>query len=168
MFEIGGKILSRDEMMNSSIKNINWLRKTLNSDIKIAIENNNYYPTEAYDVVTDGEFLSEIVYENDLYFLFDIAHALITAKNKSQDYNRYKTTLPLDRIIQLHICKPDLSSRIAYDTHEKPDASIYGEVFSLIAQYPTIKYLTVEYYKEKEGLIDSIKHLKHSLDFEKV
>ena len=166
MFEVGGKIWSRDEMMNSSIKNIDWLRKTVNSDIMIAIENNNYYPTKAYDVVTDGEFLSEIVYENNIYLLFDIAHALITAQNKSQDYSGYKETLPLDRIIQLHICKPDLSSQIAYDTHEKPNASIYEEVFSLIIEYPTIEYLTVEYYKEKESLIDSVKHLKHSLDFE--
>jgi len=166
MFEVGGKIWSKDEMMNSSIKNIDWLRNTVNSDIKIAIENNNYYPTKAYDVVTDEGFLSEIVYENNIYFLFDIAHALITVHNKFQDYNRYKKKLPLDRIIQLHICKPDLSSKIAYDSHDKPDASIYEEVFSLIAEYPAIEYLTVEYYKEKDGLIDSIKHLKHSLDFE--
>jgi len=168
MFEIGGKVFSRDEMINSSTKNIDWLRKTLKSDIKIAIENNNYYPTEAYGVVTDGEFLSKIVYENNIYLLFDIAHALITAHNKSQDYISYKKTLPLDRVIQLHICKPDLSSTIAYDIHDKPDASIYEEVFSLIAEYPTIEYLTVEYYKEKFGLIDSIKQLKHSLDFKLV
>jgi len=166
MFEVGGKIWSKDEMIDSSIKNIDWLRKTVNSDIKIAIENNNYYPTEAYDIVTDGKYLSEIVYETNIYLLFDIAHGLITAHNKSQDYSRYKETLPLDKVIQLHICKPDLSSRIAYDSHEKPDAGIYEEVFSLIAEYPAIEYLTVEYYKEKDGLIDSIKHLKHSLDFE--
>ena len=72
MYEIGGNVFSRDEMMNSSRKNIDWLRKTLNTDIKIAIENNNYYPTEAYGVVTDGEFLSELVFENNIYLLFDI------------------------------------------------------------------------------------------------
>ena len=33
MFEIGGEVLSRDEMMNSSIKNINWLRKTVYQEI---------------------------------------------------------------------------------------------------------------------------------------
>ena len=145
--------------------NITWLRTVLNNDVGIAIENNNYYPTEAYDIVTNGDFISEIVYESDIYLLFDMAHAMVTAHNKKISYKGYINTLPLEKMIQIHICKPEISANgIAYDAHERPDDDMYERVTSLIQKYDTIKYLTVEYYKDKDILIDSLRRLRKFLD----
>lgn len=80
--QCGGKVYSRHEMCDNAESNIAWIRSFLDSDIDIAIENNNYYPTSAYNDITEGDFISNIVKMNNTYFLFDIAHAIVTACNK--------------------------------------------------------------------------------------
>ena len=67
--------------------------------VDIAIENNNFYPTDAYRDVTDAKFISEIVSENNIKFLFDIAHAKVTCFNKNINFERYKSNLPMDRAV---------------------------------------------------------------------
>ena len=60
-------------------KKFNWLRKNFRNKLLIGLENNNYYPTKAYDFVTDGDFIDKVVRDNNkLFFLFDLAHAQVT------------------------------------------------------------------------------------------
>lgn len=165
MFHPGGKICSRDEMINFARVNIKWLRSVLEDKVEIAVENNNYYPTEAYNVVTDGCFVLDIVCDNDIYFLFDIAHAMVTAHNRRVSFEEYISTLPLEKTIQIHLCCPGISTNgIAYDDHELPDEDMYSKVMSFVQEYDSIKYLTVEYYKDKDILIESLKRLRQILD----
>ena len=63
--------------------------KNILGDIEILIENNNYYPTKAYDIITDADFISNLVYDNNIGFLFDQAHAEITAHNQKIKYEEY-------------------------------------------------------------------------------
>ena len=77
----------------------------MEKEISISVENNNYYKTEAYDYVTDPDFISSIVYDNDINFLFDISHARISAYNSGVDYCEYLLKLPLNRVNQIHIFK---------------------------------------------------------------
>jgi len=164
MFQLEGKIYSTQEMLDHSIENSKWLRKTVKAGTYIGLENNNYYPTPAYDIVADGSFISQVLEENDLFLLFDIAHAMVAAHNKNINYNQYIATLPLDRLIQLHICQPKLpAGGIALDTHDEPNEEMFQEVVRLVNSYPKIKYLTIEYYKDKDILIESIHMLRQLL-----
>ena len=73
----------------------------------------------------------------------------------------FRRKLPLDKLIQLHICQPDLpTGKMARDTHYEPNDEMFNEVIRLIKEYPTIKYLTIEYYKDKDILIQSINKLR--------
>ena len=86
---------------------------------------------------------------------------MVTAHNKKISYDQYIENLPLDKLIQLHICQPELPlGGIARDTHNEPNHEMYLEVIRLIKKYPTIEYLTSEYYKDKDILIGSIKKLR--------
>lgn len=161
MFQLDGKIYSRQEMLNNSIENTKWLRDIVSNGTSIGLENNNYYPTPAYDIVADGDFIIQVLKKNNLFLLLDIAHAMVTAHNKKISYDQYISTLPLDKLIQLHICQPELpEGGIARDTHNEPNHEMYLEVIRLIKKYSTIKYLTIEYYRDKDILIDSIKKLR--------
>ena len=162
MFEAGGYSYRRDEMLKNAKDNFQMIKEIFGAEIKIAVENNNYYPTEAYKYITDAEFISEVVSQNNIHFLFDIAHAQVTAHNKGISFDEYKSKLPLNKVIQLHICSPDIdtTSNIAYDAHNHPDEFKLQEVSRLIKQYPHIKYLTVEYYRDIEKLIVSINKVK--------
>jgi uncharacterized protein (UPF0276 family) len=163
MFHVGGKMYSREEMRACARGNFKRLRKLFGDKIKIAIENNNYYPTEAYQDVCQGDFISSLCEENDLYFLFDIAHAKVSAINLKIDYEEYRNTLPLDRAIQVHICSHDIDENgLAFDAHNAPDDEVINELGYILKNYPA-KYLTVEYYRDKDLLIESIKRVRSIL-----
>ncbi|MBI5803871.1 DUF692 family protein [Candidatus Pacearchaeota archaeon] len=158
MFQPEGRLYSEEEMLRNARENTSFLRQFAKSKI-IGVENNNYLPTPAYDIVTDGDFIKKIVTENDLTFLFDIAHAKISSHNQRVSYEDYLATLPLEKAVQLHICKSGLDERgTAIDIHEAPDEDVYREVRRLTENFP-IKYLTIEYYKNPEILIKKIKEL---------
>jgi uncharacterized protein (UPF0276 family) len=165
MFELGGREYTRDEMKLCAKNNFKKIKKIFGSKVDIAIENNNYYPTDAYRDVTDAKFISEIVNENDIKFLFDIAHAKVTCFNKNINFERYKGNLPMDRTVQVHICTFSIDRELdqAFDAHSYPNDEELQEVKKVISKYPDIKYLTVEYYKDIENLETSLYKVKKLL-----
>ncbi|MDO8140802.1 MAG: DUF692 family protein [Candidatus Brocadiales bacterium] len=157
MFKIGGKEYSEKEMLKNAKQNFSIIKEVFGKEVKIAIENNNYYPTNAYKYVTEPEFISQIVRENNINFLMDIVHVKISSHNKKIDYEKYKDMLPLDRTIQLHICSCEFDSDyLAYDAHNYPKEEEFLEVKYLLDKLD-IQYLTIEYYKDTECLIQSLK-----------
>ena len=161
VFQVDGYILSYEEMINNSCENVSWLRVLLGRGVDIGLENNNYYPTPAYETITNGSFITEIVTKNNIKFLFDIAHALVTAHNKNLTYAGYISTLPLDQTVQLHICQPQIPQRgFAVDAHDEPNELMLSEVIRLTGRYSSIRYLTIEYYKDHNNLIESIKTMR--------
>ena len=162
MFKLGGRKYTRKEMKIFAKNNLAKIKNIFGGRVDIAIENNNYYPSEAYKDITEAKFISEIVNENDLKFLFDIAHANITCFNKNINFEKYKKELPLDKIIQVHICNYSIDDELnqAYDAHNYPNNKELLEVSKIISEYEGIKYLTVEYYRDIENLKISLKKVK--------
>lgn len=156
MFQPVGEKYSYKKLLKNTEVNIKWLRAEIGDEPGIAVENNNYYPTPAYDLVTEGRFISELMTMNKISFAFDIAHAMITAHNHRLDYQEYRDSLPLSSCIQLHVCGFNIhSDGVAYDDHDLPDKKMFEEVKILNSRYP-VKYITVEYYKDKNELIKTL------------
>ncbi|MCF6768100.1 DUF692 family protein [Thiotrichales bacterium 19S11-10] len=154
----GGVTFTRAQMLDNARQNLETVKNIFGQNVKIAVENNNYYPTPAYKDVTDPDFISDVVYENDINFLFDIAHAKVTCYNRNMNFERYKAKLPFDRLCQIHICSYDINEvgGFAYDAHNRPNAEELVEVKKLIKKYAHIEYLTVEYYRDIKGLCESL------------
>lgn len=161
MFQPGGRFYSRDEMLLNAKKNLLKIQKIFGKDVKIAVENNNYYPNDCYSHVAEPEFLSRIIYDNDVEFLFDMAHAKISSLNKKIDYEAYVSALPLKKTIQMHVSAYGISAEhnLAFDMHGCPTEGDFEEVARLL-KVLEIKYITVEYYKDAAKLIDSLKKMK--------
>ena len=166
-FQLSGTLFSKKKMLFFAKKNIQWLKKNIKKDIKIGIENNNYYPEPAYNIITEGSFISEIVTKNKIFLLLDLAHAFITAYNKKINFDKYLNSLPLGRTIQIHLVSSKIKKfakrKIAIDTHDLPSQKNFELVNKILKKYPSIQYLTIEYYKDTEKLIKSIKKLKNSI-----
>ena len=157
MFQPGGKHYEREEMLGHVRDNVKWLRALLPKDAELGIENNNHYPTEAYHHVTTGSFISSAVRDNGVRLLLDIAHAQVTAVNTGVPFVDYLSTLPMDRVIQFHICEPGTKpDGLAYDAHELPSPAMELEVERLARLWP-VRYFTVEYYKDAVKLEGSLK-----------
>jgi len=161
IFRVGGVQCSRDEMLRNARENISQIKAIFGSQVGVGIENNNYYPTEAYRWITDADFLRQIVHENDMLFLFDLAHARVTVHNRKIDYGHYKSELPLDKMVQIHICRHAFDrNNVAYDEHNLPAKEEWEELKDLISAKGNIQYLTIEYYKDVDGLIKALKKMK--------
>lgn len=165
MFSLGGREYTCAEMKHFAKNNFFQIKSMFGSKVDIAVENTNFYPTDAYKNVTEAKFISDIVYENNIKFLFDIAHAKITCFNKKINFGKYKKDLPLDKIIQVHICNYsiDIDLNQAYDAHNLPNNEELLEVSKIISKYKSVKYLTVEYYRDIENLIISLENIRKLL-----
>lgn len=152
MFQPGGENFSRQQMIDFAKQNAAWL-KTIGKGLKIAVENNNHYPTPAYQDVTDVDFISQVVNDNGLNFLFDMAHAQIAAHNRGKNYEEYLAGLPMDKMIQIHVSKHIVNEdNLAVDAHVLPDETVLKDVAEIVRRHDP-EYLTIEYYKDKDDLI---------------
>ena len=165
VFQPGGKEYSREEMLAIARNNFIKIKSMFGKEVKLAVENNNYYPTEAYKIVTNPDFIKTIVEENDIYFLFDIAHSKVSAHNYSVSYIDYVKGLPLNRCLQLHICRHGINETTgsAFDAHYPPSAEDLLEVIDYVKKHTTIEYLTIEYYKDASLLVELLKEFKKSI-----
>lgn len=164
-FEVGGKVYTSAEMKSFAKKNFYQIKKLFGSKIDIGVENNNFYDTDAYRDITNPDFISQIVNDNNIKFLFDIAHAKVTCFNKNINYFDYKKNLPLDKIIQIHLSGYDINKDIqeAFDAHNLPNNEDFLETQKIISEFNTLKYLTVEFYRDIEDLKLALKTVKKIL-----
>ncbi len=164
IFVSGKNLATYEEMIENSQINTDIVRRIFGKKVKVLVENNNFYPTSAYNYIANPEFIKEVISLNDLDFLYDIAHAKISAHNMGISYDAYKSELPLEEISQVHICKYDVNEdNLAFDAHKVPDEIEFAEVKNLSTN-GKLKYLTIEYYKSGEVLINSIEKLKTYVD----
>lgn len=164
MFQPGGKEYKIEDMVNNSKENVKTVKKIFDKSIEIAIENNNYYPTPAYKIVTENDFLSEIIYKNSIKFLLDISHARITAYNRKIKFKNYLKKLPLDKCVQVHISEHTIKNNIAYDSHVLLSEDNYQFLKCFLKDNKNLKYLTVEYYKSIPNLIMTINRIKRIVE----
>ena len=163
MLRPGGRRFTREEMLQAAVDNTAWLRETLPPGVLIAVENNNYFPAEAYQTVNDGDFLTELTERTGCGLLLDVAHAMITAHNTGRRLEEYTATLPLATTVQIHVCEPELRpGTLATDAHHCPGQDMDGQVVAFTRAFP-VKYVTVEYYKDAELLIRALLRYKDLL-----
>lgn len=160
VFQLGGTEYSYDELQMIAARNITRIKTFMPEGMMICVENNNYLRSPAYKHVIESRFLNDLVTGNDIYFLYDIAHAHISAVNMGIPFAQYYGGLPISRTRQVHICKFGMRSETeAFDAHYAPDEMIYSELRKVIKK-SDVQYVTVEYYKETDGLIRSLQYLK--------
>jgi sialic acid synthase SpsE/uncharacterized protein (UPF0276 family) len=164
-----GTPFSVSEMKKNVQDNVKKILEIFGKDIEILVENNNYLiinqpdttlSTDAYEKITDGDFISEIVNKNNLGFLLDIAHAQITAINKKIDFVGYLISLPLERCKQIHLSKYGISDGRIFDGHRELQEEDWEQFDKIIKLINNLKYVTIEYYKDSEKLLSQLKILK--------
>ena len=152
--------ISKDEMQSNCEANFTWLRNFFGG--QILIENNNFFSTGAYEIVTDSMFIQSMVNNHADGLLFDLAHAAVASHNKDVAFEEYVAPLVGTTVGQIHLSRWTVDSNgIARDSHELPggrEFEILGRIFSsgFLASVP----LTIEYYKQSEVLADLLGELQ--------
>ena len=161
------KPLDLNEQIENTKKSINQIKNIVGSFRNIGIENNNFYDTGAYGICTTPEFLTQACLKTDCHLLFDFAHAFVTCINRKLSFEDYKNEL-LNNINckQIHLCEPTLFSEngkeYAIDSHNLPSSVNTKECIDILRNWK-IQYLTIEYYKDVNGLIRYLPYLRDLL-----
>lgn len=102
-------------------------------EIPFALENLSSYVSYHADQMTEWEFYSRIVEEADIYMMLDVNNIYVSSRNHNFDPLDYIASIPMERILQIHLAgHSDLGDYIL-DTHDHPvcDAvwELYGKVW---------------------------------------
>ncbi len=152
MFQPGGRRMDAAEMLEHACRNADALARTLGG-VSIAVENNNYLPSPAYDVIAEPAFIARVVHASGASFLLDLAHAAISARHLAVAFDRYLAELPLDRVAQVHLAGCGRHGEVWTDDHSEPGDAEWATLAALLPDLPALRFVTLEYYTEADRLV---------------
>jgi len=155
-----GKKISEQLMLKNIEKNVKWLRKLINKNTKIAVENNNYFKTGAYEIVTNPGFINMICKKFKVFILFDYSHAQISSYNNNMNFEEYTNKFQKSKIVQLHFCGFSFNDDQIIDSHTKPKKKDYENLLNLVKKFGNLEFITVEYYKNIKTLENILIEIK--------
>ena len=161
-----GKKINEKLMLKNINKNIKWLKKLINKNTKIAVENNNYFKTGAYEVVTDPDFINMICKKFKVFILFDYSHAQISSYNNNINFEEYMNKFQKSKIVQLHFCGFSFNDDQIIDSHTKTKKKNYENLSNLVKSFGNLEFITVEYYKNikiLENILIEIKKISKKI-----
>lgn len=123
----------------------------------LGVENYNYYPTGLYEHITEPDFIEKYLREFDLGLVLDLAHGAITAHNLGLKPLEYFNSLPLEKVVELHLSRPWLPLQPglwAVDSHDAPGQREWGWLQKLLKNQRIPKKVPVfiEYYRRIDKL----------------
>ena len=145
------KILTKTNLFEIIRHRIKYIKNRYQG--KIAMENLNYFPTNAYAHVCEADFINEVIRKNDVYMVLDIAHAAISSHNMGVDIFEYISSLPLNRVKEIHLSAPGIKDGKWRDLQGIPTDEEYGILAHINKQLIEEPYLVVEYYNNLAVLL---------------
>lgn len=84
------------------------------------LENISFYMYLPGGDMTEGEFITEILELADCGLLLDVNNVYVNALNHGFDAHKFLDTLPLERVVQIHIAGHKMGKEMIIDTHGSP------------------------------------------------
>lgn len=156
----GRQKMSVMEMQANAEENLQLLTKKINNKIIHGIENNNYFPTGAYEEITEPKFINKLISFLKIKLLLDIGHAQITAHYKNIPLDDYINKLNLSQVYQIHLSSPTIKKDVCADSHKVLTEDDWEYFKKILPQCPNVKYVTIEYYRDIQKLMAMLKKLK--------
>lgn len=147
-------VVKPDQMLKSIERNLSWLGKKW-PKLRVLIENNNFYDTGCYGTVTDPDFIGRACLVSGSGFLFDWAHAAVSAGNiGGLTIEEYVERLPIHLTQQVHLSSPAVSDGTGWwDSHRLPTTEAQESCFDLIGINKNDIPMTIEHYEDCQGLL---------------
>jgi hypothetical protein len=127
--------------------------------VPVAVENISYYLEPGKSQMTEAEFIARVCDGADCGLMLDVNNAFVNATNFGFDVDEWMRTVPLDRVVQMHIAGHDwfteegapISSRpsgakpagaVIVDTHgsdvSDPVLELFGRIVAQTGPVPVI------------------------------
>ena len=115
-----------DEAVEHVASRVREIQDTLG--VPFAFENVSSYLTFRADSMPEWDFVSAVAERADCGILLDVNNVFVSARNHGFDSGRYLDSLPVDRVLQIHLAGPTDMGRYLLDSH---GAHVRPEVWSL-------------------------------------
>ena len=139
--------VTEKRLINIIIDNINFLQEKYADMDFISIEN---VDTLKFGALIKPEVISEIVNQSRCGFILDISHAYCAAKHTGEDFKKYLSGLPLDKIYEVHI-NGWFEKGSDIMCHIKINETGY-KILKELLDYCSPKIITVEYGRHNDRL----------------
>jgi uncharacterized protein len=96
--------------------------------VPFLLENITYY-VDIESELTEGEFITEVLEQGDCGLLLDMTNVFINSVNHGFDPYEFLSTLPLERVVQVHLAGGEWLGDTMVDSHSHP---VHEEVWQLL------------------------------------
>jgi uncharacterized protein len=86
----------------------------------LAIENVSFYMFPGKPEMSEAEFIASICEEADCGLMLDVNNAWVNATNHGWDIDAWMRTVPLDRVVQMHVAGHDWFTEDDFALKERP------------------------------------------------
>ena len=160
------KPMPDSEYFSCAVDNVNWLRGRFSGTIKL--ENNNYFPTGAYERICEPGFIYQLIEETGVELLLDIGHTIVSAHYlQYKDVMSYINALPLNKVSEIQLSRAGFLNGIFEDLHEVPGEREFAILDEILKDRYQIDYITVEYYRDPDKLYTAYRTLAERFSIRK-
>ncbi len=99
-------------------------------EVPVVVENVSSYAEFHDSVMTEWEFLNEVVERADCGILLDVNNIYVSAMNHSFDPMEYLDAVPAERVAQIHIAGHSRYQKYILDTHDHPVIDPVWELYA--------------------------------------
>lgn len=100
-------------------------------EIPFALENLSSYVAFNQDEMPEWEFYAAIIERAKIYMMLDVNNIYVSSRNHGFDVEHYIDSIPMDRVIQIHLAGHSDQGDYVLDTHDQP---VREEVWQLYAK----------------------------------
>ncbi len=133
------------------------------TQVPVILENTEPLPFDGYDFKVRAERITQVIEETGCGLVLDTGHARVSAAALKIDVYDYVSSLPLDRVAQVHVSGPRMRDGRLVDVHEPMQETDYALLdFVLARTHPQV--LTLEYIREQGALREQLFRLRDIVD----
>jgi uncharacterized protein (UPF0276 family) len=99
-------------------------------EVPVVVENVSSYAEFHDSVMTEWEFLNEVVERADCGILLDVNNIYVSAMNHNFDPGEYLESVPAERVAQIHIAGHSRYEKFILDTHDHPVIDPVWELYA--------------------------------------
>lgn len=134
--------------------------------VPFAIENITYYIANPLSDLGEAEFLCRVLREADCGLILDLHNVVANAHNHGYDPVAFVDSLPLDRVVQIHLAGGENEGGLRLDTHSScspedvwslfehvvPRCPVRGVNFEMDSRFPAFSRLLAELSRARDIL----------------
>lgn len=138
-----------------------WQAKRLAHSIAVPLilENVDPQPFPGCEFEIQPALIRQVLERTGCGLLLDIGHVRVAAAALGIEAREYISSLPLDRVVQIHLSGPRMREDRLFDAHETLLEEDYDLLeHTLIRAHPQL--VTLEYIRQQKALLDQLTRLR--------